>query len=97
MARIYKATAASREPRHSFRPNRPAGLPDTCVPQGCVRRAAVSWPSDCNTQEIMSVSGHSSLKEVERYIRDFDRKKAAARAQAKVTAAGNVVPLAIVR
>ena len=40
--------------------------------------------SDCNAHEIMSVSGHSSLKEVERYTRDFDRKRLAARAQAKV-------------
>ena len=39
--------------------------------------------------------GHSSLKEAERYTRAFDRKKLAARAQAKVAAANNVVPLAV--
>ena len=42
--------------------------------------------SDCTAHEIMSVSGHSSLKEVERYTRAADRKRLAARAQAKVAA-----------
>jgi hypothetical protein len=41
-------------------------------------------------------SGARSLKEVERYMRGADRKRLAARAQAKVAAAGNVVPLAVV-
>jgi integrase len=73
-----------------------AGLPDTCVPHG-VRKAGcrIMAESDCNAHEIMSVSGHSSLKEVERYTRDFGRKRLA-RAQAKVAAANNVVPLAVV-
>jgi hypothetical protein len=44
----------------------------------------------------MSVSGHSTLKEVERYTKAVDRKRLAARAQVKVAAAGNVVPLAVV-
>ena len=52
--------------------------------------------SDCNPHEIMSVSGHASLKEVERYTAAADRKRLAARAQAKVAAAGNVVPLTAV-
>ena len=52
--------------------------------------------SDCNAHEIMAVSGHSSLKEVERYTRAADRKRLAARAQAKVAATNNVVPLAAV-
>jgi hypothetical protein len=44
------------------------------------------------------VSGHTTLKEVERYTKAFNRKKAAARAQAKVAAAkDNVVPLVRVR
>src|SRR5215468_6294387 len=73
-----------------------AGLPDTCVPHG-VRKAGcrIMAESDCIAHEIMSVSGHSSLKEVERYTRDFGRKRLA-RAQAKVAAANNVVPLAVV-
>jgi enterobacteria phage integrase len=52
--------------------------------------------NECTAHEIMAVLGHSSLKEAERYTRAVDRKKAAARAQAKVAAAGNVVPLAVV-
>jgi len=75
-----------------------AGLPATCVPHG-LRKAAcrLMAESDCNVHEIMSVSGHTTLKEVERYTKGVDRKRAAARAQAKVAAAGNVVPLAVVR
>ena len=74
-----------------------AGLPDTCVPHGLRKASCVAMAeSDCTPHEIMSVSGHSSLKEVERYTRGADRKRLAARAQAKVAAAGNVVPLAVV-
>jgi integrase len=74
-----------------------AGLPDTCVPHG-LRKAGcrIMAESDCTAHEIMSVSGHSSLKEVDRYTRAADRKRLAARAQAKVAAAGNVLPLAVV-
>ena len=43
----------------------------------------------------LGVSGHASLKEVQRYTQAFDRKRLAARAQAKVAAANNVVPLAV--
>jgi hypothetical protein len=52
--------------------------------------------NDCTAHEIMSVSGHSTLKEVERYTRAADRKRLAARAQAKVAAASNVMPLTVV-
>jgi hypothetical protein len=52
--------------------------------------------NDCTPHEIMSVSGHASLKEVERYTKAADRKRLAARAQAKIAAAGNMVPLAVV-
>jgi integrase len=74
-----------------------AGLPDTLVPHG-LRKAGcrIMAESDCTPHEIMSVSGHSTLKEIERYTKGVDRKKLAARAQAKVAAAGNVVPLAVV-
>ncbi len=74
-----------------------AGLPDTCVPHG-LRKAGcrIMAENDCTPHEIASVSGHSSLKEVQRYTQAFDRKRLAARAQAKVAAAGNVVPLAVV-
>ncbi len=74
-----------------------AGLPDTCVPHG-LRKAGcrVMAESECTSQEIMSVSGSTTLKEVERYTKAVDRKRLAARAQAKVAAADNVVPLAVV-
>ena len=52
--------------------------------------------NDCTPHEIAAVSGHRTLKEVERYTHAADRKRLAARAQAKVAAAGNVVPLAVV-
>jgi integrase/recombinase XerD len=74
-----------------------AGLPDTCVPHG-LRKAGcrIMAENDCTPHEIAAVSGHASLKEVERYTKAADRKRLAARAQAKVAAAGNVVPLAVV-
>jgi integrase len=67
-----------------------AGLPDTCVPHG-LRKAGcrIMAENDCTPHEIASVSGHASLKEVERYTKAADRKRLAARAQAKVAAAGN--------
>jgi hypothetical protein len=52
--------------------------------------------NDCTPHEIAAVSGHRTLKEVERYTHAADRKRLAARAQAKVAAACNVVPLAVV-
>jgi integrase len=73
-----------------------AGLPDTCVPHGLRNRAAALWQNDCTPHEIAAVSGHASLKEVTRYTAAADRKRLAARAQAKVAAAGNVVPLTVV-
>jgi integrase len=74
-----------------------AGLPDTCVPHG-LRKAACRTmaENDCTPHEIAAVSGHTTLREVERYTKAADRKRLAARAQAKVAAAGNVVPLAVV-
>src|SRR5262245_16035873 len=74
-----------------------AGLPDTCVPHG-LRKAGcrIMAENDCRPHEIASVSGHASLKEMQRYTQAADRKRLAARAQAKVAAAGNVVPLAVV-
>ena len=74
-----------------------AGLPKSCVPHG-IRKGTgrIMADNECTSSEIMSVLGHTSLKEAERYTKAFDRKKAAARAQAKVAAANNVVPLTVV-
>jgi hypothetical protein len=53
--------------------------------------------NDCTSQEIMTVGGWTTLREVvERYTKAVDRKRLAARAQAKVAAANNGVPLAVV-
>jgi len=38
----------------------------------------------CSTQEIMSISGHASLAEVERYTKGADQKHMAMRAMAKM-------------
>jgi len=80
-----------------------AGLPDTCVPHGLRKGGCrVMAESDCTAHEIMSVSGHTTLREVERYTKAANRKDLAARAQAKVAKAqadteveSNVVPLPI--
>jgi integrase len=76
-----------------------AGLPERCKPHGLRKVGCrIMAESDCTAHEIMSVSGHTTLKEVERYTKAVNRKRLAARAQAKVAAAkDNVVPLAVVR
>ena len=43
--------------------------------------------SGCTVHEIAAVTGHRTLKEVQRYTEAYDRKQAAKRAQAKVAAA----------
>jgi site-specific recombinase XerC len=74
-----------------------AGLPDTCVPHGLRKSSCKTMAeSDCTAHEIMSVSGHRTLKEVGHYTQGVNNRRLAARAQAKVAAAGNVVPLAVV-
>jgi site-specific recombinase XerD len=73
-----------------------AGLPQSCKPHG-LRKAAcrIMAESDCTVHEIKSVSGHRTLREVERYTAAVDNKRLAIRARAKVAAANNVVPLAV--
>ena len=74
-----------------------AGLPQSCKPHG-LRKAAcrIMAESDCTVHEIKSISGHRTLREVERYTAAVDNKRLAIRARAKVAAANNVVPLAVV-
>jgi integrase len=73
-----------------------AGLPDVCVPHGLRKACArIMAENGCTAHEIMAVLGHLSLKEAERYTREFDRKQAAARAKIKVAMTDNVVPLAV--
>ena len=65
-----------------------ARLPDSCVPHGLRKGGCrVMAESDCTAHEIMSVSGHTTLREVERYTKAANRKHLAARAQAKVAKA----------
>jgi integrase len=65
-----------------------AGLPDSCVPHGLRKGGGcIMAESECTPHEIMSVMGHSSLKEAERYTRSYDRRRSAARAQEKVVKA----------
>ena len=73
------------------------GLPTSCRPHG-LRKAAcrIMAESDCTVHEIKSISGHRTLREVDRYTAAVDNKRLAIRARAKVAAANNVVPLAVV-
>jgi site-specific recombinase XerD len=74
-----------------------AGLPDSCVPHGLRKGGGrIIVESGGTAHEVMSVLGHSSLKEAERYTKAFNRKKLAASAMEKVAkakTASNVVPL----
>ena len=80
-----------------------AGLPECCVPHGLRKGGSkLMGDSGCTAHEIMAVTGHRTLREVQRYTEAYDRKTAAARAQRKVAearaepeAASNVVPLPI--
>jgi hypothetical protein len=63
-------------------------------PQSLVRNVSesdelgqVMGDSGCTVHEIAAVTGHRTLKEVQRYTESYDRKQAAKRAQAKVAAA----------
>src|SRR6516165_2998722 len=73
-----------------------AGLPQSCKPHG-LRKAAcrIMAESDCTVHEIKSISGHRTLREVERYTAAVDNKRLAIRARAKVAATNNVIPLAV--
>ena len=65
-----------------------AGLPECCVPHGLRKGGSkLMGDSGCTVHEIAAVTGHRTLKEVQRYTEAYDRKQAAKRAQAKVAAA----------
>ena len=61
-----------------------AGLPGECVAHG-LRKAAARRLAEagCSTLEIMSVTGHTTLTEVERYTRDYGQEGLNARALEK--------------
>lgn len=58
-----------------------AGLPARCVPHG-LRKAAARRLAEagCSTNEIAAITGHASLKEVERYTRAADQHRLASAA-----------------
>ncbi len=62
-----------------------AGLPSRCVAHG-LRKAAmrVLAENDATANQIASVSGHKTLKEVERYTKAADQRKMARSAMGKV-------------
>jgi integrase len=61
-----------------------AGLPRRCVFHG-LRKAALTGLADagCTAHEIAAISGHTSLREVERYTRAADQVRLAKAAMAK--------------
>jgi integrase len=63
---------------------RRAGLPDKCVPHG-LRKARMRRLAErgATTKEIASVSGHKTLKEVERYTMAADQARLARAAMAR--------------
>jgi integrase len=62
-----------------------AGLPDRCVTHG-LRKAAARRLAEagCSTKEIAAVTGHTTLKEIERYTRAAEQRKLAASAMARL-------------
>ena len=55
-----------------------AGLPDRCVTHG-LRKAAARRLAEagCTAHQIMSITGHQSMKEVERYTKAVEQKRLA--------------------
>ena len=66
-----------------------AGLPDACVTHG-IRKAAARRLAEagCTPHEIQSITGHTTLKEVERYTAAVSREALATAAIGKVANAG---------
>ena len=62
-----------------------AGLPKRCVVHG-LRKAAGRKLAEagCTAHEIMAILGHTSLKEAERYTKDFNRAKLARSGMARL-------------
>jgi len=62
-----------------------AGLPDRCVTHG-LRKAAARRLADCgcSPHQIMAVTGHRSLKEVQRYTVAAEQRRLATDAMARL-------------
>src|SRR5262245_1493651 len=62
-----------------------AGLPDRCVTHGLRKAAARRLAeSGCTSKEIAAITGHTTLKEIERYTRAAEQRKLAASAMARL-------------
>jgi integrase len=62
-----------------------AGLPKRCVVHGLRKAAGRKLAeAECRAHEIMAVLGHTTLKEAERYTKDFNRAKLARSAMARL-------------
>jgi len=63
-----------------------AGLPERCASHG-LRKAAATHLAEagCTVHEIMAITGHKTISEVERYTRQVDQKRLAEEAQKKRT------------
>jgi hypothetical protein len=70
-----------------------AGLPQRCVFHG-LRKAAARRLAEagCTAHEIMSITGHSSLKEVERYTKAADQARLAGAGMERI-GTGSVKPV----
>lgn len=63
---------------------RAAGVPETCRNHGLRKNMMLELvEAEVRPHDIMALSGHSTLKEIENYTRNFDRRKAAIRAMQK--------------
>ena len=62
-----------------------AGLPKRCIYHG-LRKTALKQLADagCNVHGIAAVSGHVTLREIERYTKAFDRERLAREAMAQL-------------
>jgi len=61
-----------------------AGLPTRCKPHGLRKAACRRFAeAECSGPEIMSISGHATLKELVRYTKAADQAKLARNAMAK--------------
>jgi integrase len=88
-------TCSSRCRQRFYRENRArratdeAGLPQRCVVHGLRKAAARRFAeAGCTVHEIASITGHVTLKEVERYTKAVDRERLARAAMARMAARG---------
>jgi integrase len=59
---------------------REAGLPQRCKPHGLRKAARRLAEAGCSASEIMAITGHKTLAEVERYTRAAEQEQLARRA-----------------